>query len=140
MKDVTEKDGIDGSCGEARIRGGSQDCRERRGGVLGGDVEELLVDVYGEDFAGVAGEAAGEVAGAGADVGDGLFGLEGEGGDDLVRLLPGIAGRTVENAGVLGRVAGRMVLMLNLRQCERSEEKEDLRMQAHCFSYRKQNR
>ena len=99
VENVADEDDVDGVGGEAGIVGRGEDGGDVGGGVFADDVEEFLVDVDRVDFGGVGGEAAGEVAGAGAKVGDGFGGFEVEGGDDLIGLLPGIAGGVFEDLG-----------------------------------------
>ena len=70
-------------------------------------------------------EAHAEVAGAGADVGDDRVGLERERLDHLVRLLPFVAFRVVEDARpALGVVEVVLVLGDGLRRGRRRNEEQ----------------
>lgn len=115
VNDVAEKDGVHALGGEFRVVRAGLNGLDLGVAGFGDHLEQLGVEVDGEDLSGVTREAAGEITAACTDVGDGFVGAELEGGQNFVRLLPGVALGVFEDFGVFGGVAWRMMLMLFLR-------------------------
>src|SRR5678816_1721592 len=114
VPDVDDEDAVDGAGSELGIVGRRLDGAKvgemlaRR--ALGHVADHVGLDVGRDDLAvgDSAREADGEVAGSGADIGDGHSGAELEGGEDEVGPLPGVARRVVE---VLGPFVGVLEAM-----------------------------
>ena len=116
MQHVAEEDRVDARIRQLRIVGRREYRRQVRRRVLGGDLEQLRIDIHRVNLAGVPREPPREVAGSRADVGNGLVGPQLERHHHLVRLLPGVPPRVLEHLCILVRRPRRMMLMLHLSQ------------------------